>query len=445
MPPRMPFRALSWTVLYALLALAPLIVSLVQLDPGRGFWVNLSVAAGFVGLSLMGLQFVLAAHAVRTARVFGLDLLLRFHRQMTWLIALLIFAHPIILFVWDARFLALLDVTQAPARARFAVVSVILLGILIVTSVWRRRLRIRYAVWQVAHSVLATLIVITALAHVLLIGYYVGEAWEKALWVLYSLAFVSIGVWVRVVRPIVRWRRRWRVVAVENDAAGSSTVILEQVDPSAFGPKGFAFHAGQYAWIHAGGSPFAMTYHPFSFSSSAQHPEQVRFTIKPEQGFTATVPDLAPGSVVYLDGPWGHLTMERNEAEAFVFIAAGVGVTPMLSMLATLTDRGDERPCLLILGNRHEDRIIGGEALERLQQRMPGLEVVHVISRPGEVWGGESGRIRVDLLDRVLPRDRLRRSYFLCASGPVMDAATGALIDLGIPESSISAERFAMA
>ena len=132
---RTPARAAGWAALYLTIALGPLILSLIQLDPGRGFWVNLSVAAGFVGLSLMGLQFVLAAHTVRTARVFGLDLLLRFHRQITWLIALLIFAHPIILFLWDPRFLALLDVAQAPARARFAVVSVVLLAVLIVTSI----------------------------------------------------------------------------------------------------------------------------------------------------------------------------------------------------------------------------------------------------------------------------------------------------------------------
>ena len=442
---RTPARAAGWAALYLTIALGPLILSLIQLDPGRGFWVNLSVAAGFVGLSLMGLQFVLAAHTVRTARVFGLDLLLRFHRQITWLIALLIFAHPIILFLWDPRFLALLDVAHAPARARFAVVSVVLLAVLIVTSIWRRRLHIRYAVWQVMHSVLATLIVVTALVHVLLIGYYVDEPWEKALWACYSLAFVSIGVWVRIVRPILRWRRRWRVVAVENEAAGSSTIELEPVDPRSFGPRGFEFEAGQYAWIHVGGSPFAMTYHPFSFSSSAQSPGRVRFTIKPEQGFTATVPDLSLGSVVYLDGPWGHLTMERNDANGFVFIAAGVGVTPMLSMISTLADRDDDRDCLLILGNRHEDRIIGADRLRELEERMPNLEVVHVISRPGDGWDGETGRIRADVLDRVLPTDRRERAYFLCASGPVMDAVTVALATLGIPDAHVSAERFAMA
>jgi NAD(P)H-flavin reductase len=42
-----------------------------------------------------------------------------------------------------------------------------------------------------------------------------------------------------------------------------------------------------------------------------------------------------------------------------VVVAAGVGVTPFLSMLATLADRGDQQPCRLVLGNRHKDQVTG--------------------------------------------------------------------------------------
>ena len=70
---RHPVRAAGWLTLYVLLAIAPLPLSLIDLDPGRGFWVNLSVALGFVALSLMGLQFVLAARFVRATTTFGID------------------------------------------------------------------------------------------------------------------------------------------------------------------------------------------------------------------------------------------------------------------------------------------------------------------------------------------------------------------------------------
>lgn len=442
---RQPIRAAVWVAAYLLLALAPLVLSLIQLDPGRGFWVNLSIAAGFVGLSLMGLQFVLAARSVQVTGVFGPDVLLRFHRGMTVLIAVLIFAHPIILFVWDARFLALLNVFTAPTRAQFAVASVLMLVALIVTSIWRRRLHLRYPTWQAIHAVLAVAVVVTALVHVLLIGYYVDQPWERALWIVYSVAFIWIGIWVRIIRPILHWRRRWRVVEVREQPTGAHTVSLEPADPGAHGPDGFRFEAGQYAWIRTGRNPFAITYNPFSFSSSSEHPERVEFTIKTEHGFTTTVGDLAPGKVVYLDGPWGHLSMDRNEGPGFVFIAAGVGVTPMVSMLATMADRGDTRPAWLVLGNRHEDEIICRDDIAALSSRMPNLTVVHVISRPGDAWEGRTGRISRELFDDVLPAERTRLQYFICASDAVMDTAQAALADLGVPADRVHAERFAMA
>ncbi len=243
---RHPTRAAGWLGLYALLAVAPLALSLIRLDPGRGFWVNLSVALGFVGLSLMGLQFVLAARFVRATTTFGVDVVLQVHRQMTMVITICVLAHPVVLMVWERRFLALLDVVHDPLRARFAVASVVLLLVLVGTSMWRRRLRLSYQAWQLLHAVLATLIVVTALVHVLLIGYYVDQPWEKALWIAYSAAFVGIAGWVRVV-PLIRRRRRWQVVAVRQQPGPGHTVTLAPVDPSAFGPEGFTFRPGQFA------------------------------------------------------------------------------------------------------------------------------------------------------------------------------------------------------
>ena len=121
------------------------------------------------------------------------------------------------------------------------------------------------------------------------------QPWERALWIAYSGAFLWIGFWVRVLVPIRRWRRRWRVVAVREQPQHSHTVTLQLVDPSSYGPDGFRFQPGQFAWIHTGRSPFALDYHPFSISSSAEAADQLEFTIKTEHGFTTTIHDLPAG------------------------------------------------------------------------------------------------------------------------------------------------------
>jgi len=137
--------------------------------------VNLSVSFGFVGLALLGLQFALAARSVRVAQPTGVLPLLQFHREISYLVLVLILAHPIILVLYDSSFWSLFDVVHAPLRAQLAIASVLALLLLVATSVWRTRMRLSYHACQVLHATLAVFIVATALAHVLLIGYYVDQ------------------------------------------------------------------------------------------------------------------------------------------------------------------------------------------------------------------------------------------------------------------------------
>lgn len=433
-------RAALWVLIYLAIAVAPLPLTLIQLNPSRGFVIDFSAALGFVGLAMLGLQFVLAARIHRVTAPFGMDVVLQFHRQISYVALAFVLAHPILLFVLDSRFVRLLNVFHSPLRAKFAVASVVLLLVLIASSLWRRRWRLPYAVWQLLHAVLAVLVVFTALVHVLLIEYYVSQFWEKILWTTMSAAFVALGIWVRIVKPIQRFRHRWNVVDVEPEPGGVVTITLA---PSSPAEREFRFRPGQFAWIHTTKSPFALTYHPFSICSSAEDTSQVAFTIKAGGDFTQDIGSLGAGDTVYVDGPWGQFTMERHEGPGFVFIAGGVGVTPMLSMLSTLADRGDRRPCMLFLANHEADTIVAGAAIDELSGRLD-LTVVHVLSQPREGWSGETGHLRAELFDRYLPDSRARLQYFICGSPPLIDTVEAALAELRIPSERVHAERFAM-
>jgi predicted ferric reductase len=433
-----------WAAVYVLLTVAPLCLCLISLDPGRGFWVNLSVALGFVALALLGLQFALAARSAKTTTPFGIDVILQFHRQVTSIIVLFVLAHPIMLFIWDSRFLRLLDIWNAPWRAKFAVISVVALLVLTVTSVYRSRLHLSYPVWQALHAGLALVIVVTALSHVLLIGYYVDENWEKALWIAYSAAFVWIGFWVRLVKPVLRVHRRLRVVEVREELGGCHTLVLEPVHPGAFGPHGLRFAPGQFAWILLGRSPFALTYHPFSFASSAERTERVSFTVKAFGDFTSGLHNVTIGQSVYLDGPWGHFTPDRHSSNGLVLMAGGVGITPMLSMLMTFADRGDPRPRWLFYAARNEAALTGRAELDRLAAD-DNVTIVYVLSNPTPDWTGERGHINAELLQRYLPQERAQLRFFICGPGPMMDSAELAALGAGAAAGTVHSERFAMA
>jgi len=316
--------------------------------------------------------------------------------------------------------------------------------VLVVTSLWRRRLRLSYEVWHVAHTVLAVVAVVGALVHVYLVNEYpgldsyVGTLWKQLLWGLMTAAFLSLLVWVRIINPLAMRGRPWRLDRVGRERGQTTTLALS---PPAGAP--FRFDPGQFAWFSFGRSPFSLTMHPFSFSSSAER-GSVEIAVRALGDFTSRIGELDPGTTVYVDGPHGVFSMDQDEGPGFCFIAGGVGITGLLSMLRTMADRQDVRPAILVYANRDWESAAFREELERLTTRM-NLTVIHVLQQPPANWGGEAGFVTGDILSRHLPDGYRRLQFFICGPDPMMDAAENALLGLGVPGERVHTERFDMA
>jgi predicted ferric reductase len=438
-PPLQLARRVALIGLYLLVSVGPLSFMVVgSLPPKRPFLVELSVALGFLGLSLMGLQFVLAGR-VRAARAFGIDVLVRFHRQVSFLGLGFILAHPILLILDDARrYLPLLVVGSAPWRARFAVASVALTLVLIGLSVWRRRLHVPYDVWQISHGLLAVAVVATALAHINGVGYYTQGPVRTVLFDLVAASMIGMLGWTRVFRPLTVRGARWRVDAVRPEHADTVTVHLEPA-----GHPGFSFVPGQFVWL--GRLPLSFAQRPYSISSPSEgeSARQLTITVKSLGRWSRGIASLPRGRFVYLDGPHGRFSIDFHQAPGYVFIAGGVGVTPFYSMLGTMCVRGDLRPATLLYANRDWESILFREELQELAFYMPNLQVVHVLQRPPEGWDGEVGRITRELVVRHLPLDR-RFHYFVCGPDGLMDAAEQTLGRLGLPVDHVHSERLGL-
>jgi len=433
---------LLWIGLYLFFCLAPLLFVLGQPNPqGRPFPIEFSVALGFVGLSILALQFALIARFKAVAAPFGIDALLKYHVQMTFVGVAFAVAHPVILFLADARYLPLLNLVSAPWRARFAFASVIALLILVVLSMWRTRLRLRYEVWQISHGLLAVAVVLFGLLHASLVGFYVVGIVRHIVYDGYIGGLIFLLVWIRIISPLIRLRHPWRIAEVIQEYGDATTVVIEPVSH-----RGFQFDPGQFGWIAVGRSPFSITQHPFSFSSAADTPPggTVSMTIKVAGDFTKTIATLTPGTRVYVDGPHGVFTMDQRQAPGYVFIAGGVGVTPFYSMLLTMLERDDVRPVILFYASQSWDQVILRDQLSELDAAMPNLTIVHVLSRAEDDWQGESGRIDATLLSRHLPAQFQRYEYLLCGSSRMMDAMEEALVEARVPATRVTSERFDM-
>jgi predicted ferric reductase len=227
-----------------------------------------------------------------------------------------------------------------------------------------------------------------------------------------------------------------------------SSVTAQPGETTAVGlapPAGteFTFQPGQFAWFAIDRSPFSLTQHPFSFSSSAERGE-AEVAIKALGDFTSTVHALEPGTSVYVDGPHGAVSIDQYEGPGFGLIAGGVGIAGLISMVRTMADRNDVRPVVMFYGNRHWDDVAFRDDLERLKGRL-NLTLVHVLEQAPTGWQGETGYVTADALARHLPRGYERFQFFICGPDPMMDAAEAALLKLGVPAERVHTERFDMA
>jgi predicted ferric reductase len=308
--------------------------------------------------------------------------------------------------------------------------------VLVITALWRAKLRIGYETWHVSHIVLAVVAVTGGLLHMVGWGFYLTDPWKRGLWIGLTMFWIGLLFYVRIVKPLFMLRRPYRITEVRKER-GDTTTLVMQPD----GHPGFRFRPGQFGWLTVWGSPFKITGHPFSFSSSAAATDGcVEMSIRNLGDFTSKVHKVPVGQRVYLDGPYGAFTI-GNPADMHVLIAGGVGITPMMSMIRTLADRGDERPVILLYGSKDWESITFREELEALKERL-NLKVVHVLQNPPAGWTGETGFINAEMFKRHLPPPYADHEYFICGPAVMMDAIEKALGEMNVPMSKYHSERY---
>lgn len=429
-----------WIAIYLLLVLAPLFVLLLgPTPPGRSFWREFSVALGFAGLAMMGMQFLLTARFRRVTMPYGIDVVYHFHRQISLVAFGLVLAHPLLLFISSPETLIYLNLLTTPWRIGAGFGAIVLFALMIVLSLWRLKFRIAYEPWRISHGILATLAVSLAIAHIIGTGYYVSEPYKRFLWIALGTAWIGALAYTRVVKPVLLLRHPYIVDEVIAERGETWTLVLRPKEH-----KGMIFKPGQFAWLTIVDSPFGIREHPFSLSSSAMQPTRLTLSIKALGDFTGGIREIATGTRAYLDGPYGAFSLDNYRAPGYVFVAGGIGITPVISMLRTLADRHDQRPLLLFYGSQDWEEVTFREEIDALQQRL-NLSVIHVLEEAPADWPGESGLITPALLARHLPAERLQYEYFICGPPVMLDAVEQGLMQLGIPLAQIQLERFALA
>ncbi|MEA4908992.1 MAG: oxidoreductase [Chloroflexi bacterium] len=430
-----------WIVVYFGLILSPLFL-LIALphQAGREFYRDFSVALGYVGLAMMGLQLVPTARLPFLANVFHMDTLYSMHHRLSVLSFLLILSHPLILLAFNPKTLVLLNVFNTPQKTVAGVLGLLGLLLIVFSSVLRKELKINYDVWKVAHSLLTIGICVAALVHIFGMNYYTAAPEQRALWIGMAALWAVMLLYVRVITPLRLMQTPYEVAEIRPECNQTYTLSLRPLDHARMN-----FKPGQVAWITSGRSPFAYRKHPFSISSSAENGDRLEFSIKELGDFTTTIKDLQPGSKVYVDGPYGVFDVERCGQCGLVLIAGGIGAAPVMSILRTLADRRDKRPVYFFYGNLDEECIIFGDDIAALEKRL-NMKVIHVLERPTSgCWEGECGYITHEILEKDLPGNASEMTYFLCGPLPMIQSVENSLAAMQVPPANVYSERYDMA
>ncbi|MBY0493880.1 MAG: ferredoxin reductase family protein [Cyanobacteria bacterium] len=437
-----PSRAAAARVtLYVVLLALPLIVSTI-VQPSRAgpqtFLALLADRFGILGFTIVCLQFVVAARLRWVEWPFGLDMLFRFHRSMAIVAGALLVSHPLLM-VLDGETDLVLALAVAWPIQLGRLTLVVLLAV-IATSVFRRRLHLRFEQWRVSHNALSVTLLVLASTHSLFAGEDLSTWPMRAIWA----GFVT-GALAAYVHHQFLWHRRtqawYEVSDVRQETHDTWTLVLKPVGQDHV----FSYLPGQFHFITFYRAGMPPEEHPFSISSNPGNPRELASTVKASGDFTQTIKHTQPGDRVLVRGPYGRFShLLAPPADRLVFVAGGVGITPFISMLRYMRHAGAWQPTVLLYANKTEDDILFRSELDDMVYQSGGqLRVVHIVSRASAAWVGERGRLDVERLQRYSgPVGACR--FYVCGPPPMMRNAVLMIAECGAGVRNIHTERFAL-
>ena len=225
---------------------------------------------------------------------------------------------------------------------------------------------------------------------------------------------------------------RGKVVEVRRETVDSATLVIKP-------GWGFSFdyEPGQYIGIGVLVDG-RWRWRSYSLTSPAVRGSRIiTITVKAmPEGFLSThlVGGVEPGTVVRLAAPQGNFVLPDPAPASVLFLTAGSGITPVMSMLRTLAKRNQLGDIVHVHSAPTESDVMFGAELAALHEANPGYQL-HVRTTRTE------GRLDLARLDDVVPDWRERQTW-ACGPEAMLNDALGAWADAGV-EASLHLERFA--
>jgi len=210
----------------------------------------------------------------------------------------------------------------------------------------------------------------------------------------------------------------------------------------------FRYKPGQFVTLELPVSEDEPLLRTYTLSSSPSRPFSIAVTVKAQAGSVGTrwmFQTLKPGDHIRAYGPAGEFSHHNHPAAKYLFISAGSGVTPMMSMLRWLNDCAPWTDVAFVNCARRPEEIIFRKELELLGNHMPGLSLGFMIEERSnrESWFGHMGRIDATRLPLLAP-DFREREVFCCGPEAFMRAVRDMLATAGFDMAHYHQESFSV-
>ena len=228
------------------------------------------------------------------------------------------------------------------------------------------------------------------------------------------------------------------------EAGGMMVFVFRRMDGAPL-----AFRSGQYINIDfpVDGPDAEPVSRSYSISSAPTEPWTFSITIKrdPKGKVSSWAHDhLRPGTVLDMLGPVGAFHLADYDRRArFLLLAAGAGITPLMSMIRTVHSLPGQADVVLLYHGAAPDSFAFSEELDFLANVDFRIKVIYCLGdrECGDEWEGRTGRLSTALLDELVP-DANGRQVFACGPEGYLNSATELLRSVGVDDTSVFMEFF---
>ncbi|MFF9035664.1 globin domain-containing protein [Streptomyces sp. NPDC014892] len=273
----------------------------------------------------------------------------------------------------------------------------------------------------------------------------VGAAWDEVYWLMANaLIAIEARLYTEAGVPDGEVWRPMEVAERRQESADAVSLVLRRPD----GRPTPAFRPGQYVSVRVELPDGAHQIRQYSLSTAPDH-KTWRITVKRERAADGTVPDgevsswlhthAEVGCVLDVSVPAGDLVLPEGDTP-LLLASAGIGITPMLSMLDHLALTSSSRPVTVVHADRSPLDHVHRDEQADLVSRLPRADLHLWYERDAHRSPGTHVRTGRATLDHLTPDPDT--TAYLCGPLPFMRAVRGELLAKGLRPAALHYEVF---